>query len=227
LQKLKSPIKQTVLVTREMNIAGAARKMLTDAGCRLIEQSFIRIEPLVPEKPVLAEFQWLFFTSPNAVKHFSFYHDVPQGTRYAAVGKGTMAALQQRGIEVDFIGLGKPSDIGRVFATELGKERVLVVCGRGGLRNVQKALNAVSFAECEVYETLSAPVKTSAKADIIAFTSPSNVRAFFEANALENGTRVVSIGHSTESALAEFGVECTVAWESSEQALADTIIGLC
>lgn len=227
LRQLTQPLGKSVLITRTMHPAGAPRKMLLYAGIDLIEKSFIEVIQEHPEKPEMTTYQWCFFTSPNAVKHFPFFNEIKNKIRFAAVGKGTLAALQERGIEVDFIGLGTPRDIGRVFYAELGKEKALVVCGKNGLRNVQKSLPASSFDEFEVYKTQLCPQPLDQSPDIIAFTSPSNVQAYFESNSIDKGTRVVSIGPSTEKALSEMGVECTVAWESSEQALADTIVGLC
>lgn len=227
LKKLRSSTQKKVLVTRNMHLDGPARKMLMESGCQLIEQPFITVKPQVPETPDFDNYQWLFFISPNAVKHFPFFNNLPVDVKIAAVGKGTTAALHQKGLEVDFAGLGQPNDVGRVFRAELSDQRALIVCGTRGMRSIQKALDEKQFDECAVYETDAAPVKLKEQPDILAFTSPSNVRAFFENNEPPETSKVISIGSSTARALEDFDVDCTIAWESSEQALADTILGLC
>ncbi len=227
LKKLQAPTQKKVLVTREMHPAGPARKMLIESGCQLIEQPFINVKPQTPETPDFNNYQWLFFISPNAVKHFPFFDKIHKDVKVAALGKGTTAALNELGVEVDFAGLGQPSDVARVFRAELSDQQVLIVCGTRGMRSIQKALNANQFDECAVYETEAVRVELNEQPNILAFTSPSNVRAFFKSNKLPAGSEVVSIGASTARTLEEFEVDCTISWESSEQALADTILGLC
>ena len=60
----------------------------------------------------------------------------------------------------------------------------------------------------------------------LVFTSPSNVEAYFSANNY-CGEKVVSIGPSTTKALNRSGVnKVHQAYESSELALADTVLSL-
>lgn len=226
LSQLRDVRGKKVLVTRNMNPDGLPAKMLTDAGCTVTDRSFIKISPEKPEKPDLPSFNWVFFTSPNAVAHFPFFDNVLAGTKWAVIGKGTRRALNEKQLDADFFGLGKPSDVGRIFREELGESRALIVCGKNGLRSIQKALDTDRFQSLEVYSTAPNPVVLEETFDIIAFTSPSNVKAFLAENKMAKSTKVVSIGESTARALHEHGIDCTVAWESSEQALADTVLGL-
>jgi len=61
----------------------------------------------------------------------------------------------------------------------------------------------------------------------VAFTSPSNVEGFFAENELPSKATILAIGNTTAAALKARGVlNVQVAWQSSEQALADAILGL-
>ncbi len=226
LHLLREKLNKRVLITRKMDPEGLAFNMLKDAGVDLIQQSFIEVVPLNATAPQLKDPDWVFFTSPSAVQHFAHFDLLPSTTRYAAVGKGTMRALQQRQIAPDFIGLGSPTEVGAVFRVELGSGSAIVVSAKNSLRSIQNALAASNVEVCDVYETQLRPVEFEQSVDVIAFTSPSNVHAWIEKNSITQQTRVVSIGPSTESTLQEYGIDSVMAWESSEQALADTILGV-
>lgn len=226
LSQLSELRSASVLITRAMRAEGYARSMLQESGVDLVEQAFIETETLHPEALDWDAFQWLFFTSANAVRTFAHFDALPKNLRLAAIGKGTRLALQERGLEADFVGMGNTADVAAVFRRELGTDRVAVICAASGLQTVQKALNPETFEAFKTYRTLEKPEAIDRTFDIVAFTSPSNVRAFLAANTLTAATKVVSIGPATAAALEDAGIESTQSWESSEQALADTIIGL-
>lgn len=226
LQKLHEPRNGSVLITREMKLSGFPKKMLLDAGVKLTEKSFIGIHREEPASIDLKPFSWIFFTSPNAVKHFPHFDPLAADVKWAAVGRGTYEAMSKRGVDADFIGMGTTQEVGHVFRAELGSQKALVVCGKNGLRNIQKTLPKNQFSEYEVYSTVEKGESIATSFDVIAFTSPSNVRAYLAHNEWRGDTRAVSIGQSTATALQAAGITPTISWESSEQALADTIIGL-
>ncbi len=226
LDLLRKKTNARVLISRQMKPDGISKKMLLNSGISLTEQSFINIVPETPPQPDFSETDWLFFTSPNAVRHFPFFEAMTTNTKLAAVGKGTLSALREKNMDPDFIGMGSPDEVGQVFRAELGYGKAVIVCGKNGLRNVQKSLNDADFSECEVYTTIPEPVQLDDDFDILAFTSPSNVEAFLQINKIPSEARLVSIGKSTAKALQKHGFDSTISWESSEQALSDTIIGL-
>lgn len=224
LAKLREPVSKSVLVTR--NLAESAQKMLISAGMEIIEQSFIKIETVDSENPDFYAFKWIFFTSPNAVANFKSF-DVISNHQIAAIGSGTGVALKTKGCDVHFQGDGKTEDIAFKFKQVLGSDKVLIVCAESGLRTIQLGLNAISFEEMIVYRTVANPVKLNSMSQVIAFTSPSNVESFLINNKVLPQTKVVAIGHSTAAALNALNIQVTeIAWQSSELALADTILGL-
>ena len=226
LNQLQGLKQEKVLITRKLKSGGIPKKMLQESGMYVTEQSFIKIVPEDVQQPDFKNINWIFFTSANAVAHFPYFDVVEDGTKWAAVGRGTLAALREKSIDPDFIGMGSPDEVGSVFRAELGSGRALIVCGKNGLRNVQKSLGDADFTECEVYSTVPDPLQVEGNFEILVFTSPSNVEAFLKENSIPSGAQLVSIGKSTAQSLQKHGYDSTISWESSEQALVDTIFGL-
>jgi hydroxymethylbilane synthase len=224
LAKLREPVSKSVLITR--NLAESNRNMLTSAGMEITEQSFINIESVDNENPDFSAFNWIFFTSPNAVANFKEFDSV-SNHQIAAIGSGTGVAVRAKGFDVHFQGDGKTTDIASEFKQVLGSDKVLIVCAESGLRTIQLGLDSNSFEEMIVYRTVANSVKLNQIPQVIAFTSPSNAASFVVNNIILPQTSVVAIGHSTAAALRELNIDVTaIAWQSSELALADTILGL-
>jgi hydroxymethylbilane synthase len=225
LSKLLDKKQKSVLITRQLSENIGTKKMLQDAGVNVSDVSFIRIE--LVEHQWKANFDWLFFTSPNAIEHFNALDRIPSGIKIGALGRGTSAALRLKNLSVAFEGDGTTQTVAANFKTVLGQEKALIICAENGLRNFQQGLNPESYQELAVYKTKVNPIKLGEVPPIVAFTSPSNVDGFFALNELPAQAKVIAIGTTTQKALAERNVKnVTVAWQSSEQALVDTILGL-
>lgn len=224
LARLREPVLKSVLITRSLK--ESTKKVLLSAGLSITEQSFITIEQIESEHPDFSKYGWIFFTSPNAVSHFNTFNSL-SNQQIAAIGKGTGDALKANGLNVHFQGDGKTEVVAAEFKNILGQQKVLVVCAENGLRTIQLGLHENSFEEIFVYRTIANPVALSEKVDVIAFTSPSNVESFLSSNKILPQTKVVAIGHTTAEALLNQNINvAAIAWQSSELALADTILGL-
>ena len=65
--------------------------------------------------------------------------------------------------------------------------------------------------DVNVYETIEHSDTSLPSADILIFTSPSNVNAFFKANKLEPHHKIIAMGGATEVELRKHGVrKCTL-----------------
>ena len=140
---------ETVAVTRARAQASGLAARLRELGADVVETPAIRIEPLpveLPEPPDL-----LVLTSPNGVRLFfeALRGDARAlaGTRVAAIGPGTAAALREHGVEADVVperfvaeGLlealeGEPLDGRRVVVARAAEARDVLPDGlreRGG-----------------------------------------------------------------------------------------------
>jgi uroporphyrinogen III methyltransferase / synthase len=208
---------EVVAVTRARAQASELAARLRELGAEVVETPAIRIEALpveLPEPPDL-----LCLTSPNGVR---LYFDALRadarslaGTRIAAIGPGTAAALRERGIEADvvperFVAEGL---LEALAGEQLEGKRVLVARAEDardvlpdGLRERGAVVDVVAL-----YRTVAEPfTETEAlqAATYVTFTSSSTVRFFLSSGAVvPDGARIASIGPVTSATLREHGLE--------------------
>jgi uroporphyrinogen III methyltransferase/synthase len=213
----------TVAVTRARAQASGLAARLRALGAVVLEAPAIRIEPLDGPAPDLARYDLLCVTSPNGVgllfeRLFGAGLDARAlaGTRVAAIGPGTAAALRDHGVSADVVperfvaeGLlealaGKPAT--RVLVARAKEARDVLP---DGLRERGAEVDVLAL-----YETVAEPLSGSqlealAGADYVTFTSSSTVSRLIEAAGRERlgGARLVSIGPVTSAALREHGLE--------------------
>jgi uroporphyrinogen III methyltransferase/synthase len=221
----------TVAVTRARTQASGLAQRLTELGAEVIQAPVIRITPL-PGPPLdPAPYDLICLTSPNGAELLferlaAGGRDARAlaGTRIAAIGPGTAAALAAHGIRADVI---PPRFLAESLAESLGKlqiGRVLIARAAEARDVLPEALRALG-AQVDVlalYETVAEPLSAqelsaACSADYITFTSSSTVRFFLESvqqgdtpatdnPLLSKSTRIVSIGPVTTETLKEHGL---------------------
>ena len=189
----------------------------------------------------LHRYDWLIFTSQNAVEAFIAKCRRAEvevrglGCKIAAVGARTTSLLEKHGLNVHFMPTTFSAD---VFVEEFPKvakqeERKLFL--RGNLAKSTIRQGVPNVTEWTLYETC--PDDSSVipliellqqKKAIVVFASPSAVRVFHEKIAPVVGWRRVSaaaIGHITADALRRIGVQVYVQPETyTMQAVIEEII---
>lgn len=108
--------RKTILVTRSAGQSGQFTKLLQQQGADVVEMPTLEITPPSSWQDLddaiarLNEFDWLIFTSGNAVEYFferlaSQLQDVKglSVIKIAVVGEKTAFVLKQRGLQADFI----------------------------------------------------------------------------------------------------------------------------
>lgn len=225
-----------VLVTRTANQAAAFSQKLLDAGFTPVEFPVIQLEPL-PWGPLdealtlLPSFDWLIFTSGNAVDFFLRRADalnlvLENLPCIAAVGSATARRLAERGIVIDYM----PNEfVGTVLVRGLGDltgKKVLLPRAKIGRPEITDLLQAqgANLTEVALYDTVTAVptpkawIEFNRGAAAITFTSPSSVRNFFKIMAdyparliaplekMLQHTLVVCIGPVTADAATEAGL---------------------
>ena len=121
----------------------------------------------------------------------------------ACVGKATADELRSCGHRAEFIGQSTDTKlIGKQFAAKVGNSKVLFPVARESMQSIQwqfpKRENAINLV---VYATLKHSIEVPTETDIVIFTSPSNVEAFFEKNKLAPNQKAVAMGDATKGAL--------------------------
>jgi uroporphyrinogen III methyltransferase / synthase len=216
---------EVVAVTRARAQASGLAARLRELGAAVVETPVIRIEPRGVEPPDLARYSLICFTSPNGVR--ILFDALPgdaralAGTRVAAIGPGTAAALRARGIEADvvperFVAEGLLEALAdEAPSAALADQRVLLARAADARDALPDGLRELG-AEVDVlplYDTVAEPLTDSqrnalASATYVTFTSSSTVRFFLErGGALPDGARAVSIGPVTSETLREHGIE--------------------
>jgi uroporphyrinogen-III synthase len=95
------------------------------------------------------------------------------------------------------------------------------------MRSIHQALSAdTKIIDLPVYETVLLEDVEPTYADVIIFTSPSNVDAYFADNLLEPGQKVMAIGKSTGRKLDEMGIKYKLPFSPDEVGLAEAVFGL-
>ena len=195
-----------VLITRNIHANSVLKNSLDDQKFKLHGVSFISFNP-VPFRRLLKT-DWIFFSSKHAVEHFFKQQPEITNQRFGAIGKSTSDALRKFGHRAEFIGQSMDTKtIGKQFAARVGAATVLFPVAKASLRSIQYQFTRKEQAiDLVVYETIEHEVKKLPKAEILVFTSPSNVTSYFKTFTVQPKHRVIAIGAATEAELRKHGV---------------------
>ena len=188
----------SVAVTRARAQASSLAVRLEGLGASVIQAPTIRVRELLEpgQAPLeLSPYDLVCVTSANGVD-FLFRRLAAvgldaralAGTRVAAVGPGTVAALAGHGIVADIVPARSLAESLVEALSELEIRHALVATARGARSTLPDALRerGVSVDVLALYETLAEPLSEGAleaatSADYIVFASGSSVRFFLGA----------------------------------------------
>jgi len=207
VQKIMGMKPQKVFVTRDLREKDYLYRALQNLGFSIEGKSLIEFRQITIKE--LPKTDWVFFSSKHAVKYFFNQNPEIGAAKIGCVGKSTSQELRAFGKRADFIGQSTDTKlIGKQFASKIGNSKVLFPIAKESLQSIQyqipKKENVINLP---VYATLKHSIEVDADTNIVVFTSPSNVEAFFDKNQLQPGQKVVAIGDATESALTKKGVK--------------------
>ena len=206
-------------LSREASIAHEFIAELKQQNIDVLAFSQLEIQSVVFD--LEGEFEWIFFSSSNAANAFFERQSFNVSQRYAAIGNATAAAVPGA---CEFVGQSSNTqNVAREFHKIASGSRVLFPIGDNSLRTVQSHFNASEIQEVMVYQTTLKPAPI-APCDAYVFSSPSNVRAASQCNALAD-VLCFSFGKSTTQALLECGVKQLVEFDSlAPKAMAAKIV---
>lgn len=180
------------------------------------------MEQLSEEMQHLAEYDWLMFTSQNAIRLFfeqmrQLKIDIRMLSRIqiAVLGSGTAAKLSEYGLQADFVPSAYTIDVLAKEFAERAKPETKVLIPRA----VQGNPNLVTYMEeqgirCtdlpiyDVQGKLTKDVRALPQLDYLIFVSASGVTSFFEGLReqkiiLPDTVKMICIGHVTKQRLLE------------------------
>lgn len=209
---------KSLLITKTLESDSFLKRATQAHNIELSEEPFIQIEEQDFPTPNWDNIDWVFFTSKNAVSSVLKRVQIPANKKIGVIGEGTNQALKRVGIRADFHSeQGNTEDVAKEFASVVGNEIVWFPQSDISNQTIQKHLAEKQCINQVTYKTLPIRKKLDYKVDAIVFTSPSNVKAYFDSgNEIEQDLKVVAIGEKTASTLATFGCEAKVATHPTE-----------
>ncbi len=239
-----------ILVTRARAQASEFADLLEANGAEVIQFPTIKIQPVEGvDVPSPSEYDWVIFTSVNAVE--IFYERLRKNgkdarafgtSKICAVGAKTVEALNRIGIQPNFV----PSNArGSAIAVEIGdvdEKKILLPRAKIATADLPNALRekGAHVDDVHLYDTVRVPgenremIETdllNGKIDLVTFTSSSTVTNFLEMFSAHQPTvlladvKVAVIGPTTQKTAVEHGVHVdVVAKEASVKSLVAAIV---
>lgn len=173
-------------------------------GKSLIQTKLLDIKGAYNEQDI----GWVFFSSKQAVKYFFMQKPKLGQVKLGAIGKGTATAIRQAGKNADFVGYSTDTRMtGKQFAATVGKEKVLFPQAKGSMQTIQQQFyKKDQVINLPVYDTIMHDNAEIPPVEILLFTSPSNVQAFFKNHRVDANQNVIAIGGATGNELKNFGI---------------------
>ncbi len=245
-----------IVVTRAEEQSGELTRLLSREGAEVIHLPVIafteplELGPLDAAIKRLGKFDWLLFTSQNAVRFFVAHcrkakFALPRGEedkpRVAAVGSATARAAEKEGFVVRHVpresrGLNLAQELGG----ELSGERVLLPRSDIARSDLPEALRAAGADVTEVvaYRTVAAARQSPeaverllrGEVDVVTFASPSAFHFLAQETGVEplrclaSKVAVAAIGPVTANVLHQAGIPVAIqASESTSRGLLNAI----
>jgi hydroxymethylbilane synthase len=207
-EKIKSENPVSVFITRNIRDDDFFSRVLKANKYTVSGRAFIEFKAVPFSRIPIAE--WVFFSSKHAVKYFFEQKPNIGKMKIGAIGKSTAAAIREYSKRrADFIGYSTDTRLtGKQFASLVKSAPVVFPQAKDSLRTIQQQfINKSQTRDLVVYETIQKPVENTPDADIMLFTSPSNVEAFFEKKELNPNQKIIAMGDATSHTLKQFGVK--------------------
>ncbi len=217
---------KSIMITREATQALPLVHLLEAEGANCYQVPLLRFEQIYNKKnreqflQLNKKAEWLFFTSPNAVRFFDQYVNELNITitqKIAAVGAKTAQLLEEYHYSIDFQPtIFSGEEMVKEFIHTYGKlHRLALIVGTKSRPEIPQLLKEaeISFEKIVIYRTIkNEDVKQSlqqtvSNVDAVFFTSPSTVETFQQLLTVEQFEKAkmqqiaVAIGHTTAKAL--------------------------
>nr|WP_241538838.1 uroporphyrinogen-III synthase [Staphylococcus intermedius] len=206
-----------------------------DQRARIVHLPFVTTEPLPFDQAVLSlHYDWLVFTSKNAVTHFQPYLKRIDFKKLAVIGAKTKAYCEEQGLQVDFY----PTDYSQegflnAFPTQKG-QRILIPSSQHARPLLHETLRTrgCDVEKIDLYRprTLIENVRQvqvlieAGQVHALTFASASAVKAFFENDPPQNFNRYYAIGQQTARQIQDYGFSCSMADIQTLEAMVTKIL---
>jgi uroporphyrinogen-III synthase len=167
---------RVVVVTRPARQSGRFTDSVRADGAQTVAFPTLVVEPL-PLEPGAAQtltgkaFDWIVYTSANAVEHCPAGAGRPGAPRVAAIGRATARALEEAGVRVDVVpeaGADSEALLAHPAFAGVRGARVLIVKGAGGRDALRAGLasRGALVSTAEVYRRIRTTPTQDALAEL-------------------------------------------------------------
>ena len=232
-----------ILVTRARAQASEFAERLEANGAEVIQFPTIKIQPLERvDMPPLDKYDWVIFTSVNAVE--IFYERLREnrkdvrafgGIEICAVGPKTVAALNDIGIQPDFVPTHSRGSAIAAEIEDIGGKKILLPRAKIATADLPKGLRdrGAHVNDVPLYDTVKVAsdgeknrdeIETdllNGRIDLVTFTSSSTVTNFLEMfpahtpETLLADVKVGVIGPETQKTAIEHGIQVDMVAEKA------------
>jgi len=221
----------SVFITRELSEQSYFLRALEKHSINIEARSLIRTVPTFTKLDsfIFRHVDWIFFSSKNAVEYFfQLGPTLPKDVKFGVMGAGSEEMLRRKGYFTNYVGeTGDTAEVAEEFAEMVKGQTVLFPGAESSLRSIQKGLSPdTKVIDLPVYQTVLVEEVEPSSADVLVFTSPSNVDAYFADNLLDPYQKVVAIGKSTGKKFDEMGVKYILPYSPDEVGLAEAVFGI-
>jgi len=211
----------TVFISRDLEEDSVFKQHITPKanviGCSLLQFKAIPFGAL----PIC---DWLFFYSKKGIYYcLSQLDDLEQLPPIGVIGQGSADfLLSTYNIQAQFIGTGHPEETALAFSELARGKKVVFAQAQHSKQSVQQLLDqSVTFYDVITYQNEVKVDFQLPPIDILVFTSPLNVKAYFDKYSYHNTQKIISIGRVTAKALNAIGLTTlTIAAAPNELELA-------
>jgi len=220
--------KKTVFISRTLSTISPLIIHLNSRECEVYHESLVKFSQVrFTHTPPT---QWIFFTSRPSIHYFFAQNPILNpGVKYAAMSEVSAEYLALYDKKAEFIGSGVAAiQIAKDFAGLSKNETVLFPQAIDSMHTVQKQLSFTNTCyDLSVYKNNLRTDFILPFADILVFTSPSNVQAYFEKYRLLEGQEIIATGTTTCDKLKFYGIkDFTMPSSFEDGAILDTILSL-
>lgn len=203
---LYKPIFKKIFISKKLDVSSYLNTIIKRFQWEILDCPLIETQPLnITEIP---DCDWIFFNSKNAVKYF-FENNIDvnwlKQKRFAAISDRTAQYIEKYGFSAHFIGSENNIELtAQNFLNACKNQKVLFPCSSISKKNVEKIIESkCKTIHFPIYKTIEKPIQID-DCHAYIFTSPSNVRAFFQVNVISPSSKIIAIGESTKKELEHF-----------------------
>ncbi len=209
-EKIKNIQPKKVFVTKTFKEGDYLERALKGLGFDIEGKSLIEFRQIKFKEFPKAD--WIFFSSKHSVRYFFSQKPEVKGMKFGCVGASTSAELRAHGHRADFIGQNADTKlVGKQFAAKVGSSKVLFPIAKDSMQSIQwQMAKRDNVLNLNVYVTMKHGEEINPETQIVVFTSPSNVQAYFEKNKWQPHQKAVAMGDATAAALNKLKIKVAV-----------------